>query len=169
MRRRVKKGRVKRKPRRKISAKKAEEIPKLTESLEHLMHQKEEIRALLSSLEDAYSEATIMEEDYREIKSKNLTRLEEINKKIETLKREGVKPKPPPRPEIPVVEPPTAVPVEAPPIPAAPPVVVEEKVERKPKKKKGLVSPEDLKKLEVDLAERVKEMVEDIGAKVSEK
>ncbi len=94
------------------------------ESLEHLLHQKEEIETLLTSLEDAYSEASIMEEDYQHVKKKNEERLAEINKKIEKLKAKGVKEKPKP-----AAPPPT--PAVAP--PAAPVMVVKE--EKKPPKK----------------------------------
>lgn len=175
MGRRVKRGRVKSKSKEKISEKKAEKIPRPTESMEDLMHQREEINALLSSLEDAYTEATILEEDYNDIKSKNMKKLEEINKKIEVLGKEkaGEIPKAEPEP-LPAPGPEVRPAIEAPaPEPAAVPVVVEEKVEKKPEKvevkKEKIVSPDDLKRLEVDLAERVKEMVEEIGTKVTEK
>lgn len=52
------------------------------ESLEHLKHQKEEIETLLSSLEDAYYEASILEDDYNKTRQKNQKRLEEIESKI---------------------------------------------------------------------------------------
>lgn len=168
MRRRVKKGRAKKREKRESSEGKAKEIPMPMESLEQLMRQRDEIQALLSSLEDAYTEATILEEDYNDIKSRNAKKLEGINKKIEILRKEEAKvpravPKagiPPAGPEMGAPE----VPAEVPGIP----VVVEERVEEKPKKRE-MVSSEDLKKLEVDLAERVKEMVEKIGTKITEK
>ncbi len=52
------------------------------ESLEHLKHQKEEVETLLSSLEDAYYEAAILEDDYNKTRQKNQNRLEEIERKI---------------------------------------------------------------------------------------
>ncbi len=172
MGRRVKRGRVKKREKKEISEGKAKEIPMPMESLEQLMRQRDEIQALLSSLEDAYTEATILEEDYNDIKSRNAKKLEGINKKIEILRKEEAKvPRAVPKTEIPKAEPKMEAPPEVPalaPEPAALPVVVEERVKEKPKKKE-VVSSEDLKKLEVDLAERVKEMVEEIGTKITEK
>ncbi len=59
--------------------------------LDQLIRQKEEIETLLGSLEDAYNEASIVEEDYQHVKKRNEERLAEINKKIEKLKASGVK------------------------------------------------------------------------------
>jgi hypothetical protein len=167
---------------------KKSEIP-THDTLESLLHQKEEIETFLSSLEDAYNEAAILEEDYNDIKAKNEKKLEEINKRIEALtkrvtseelietskvsekKFETELETPPVK-----VSPPSA-------IPEKPKVIVTEaeevkettKKEEKPKKLKEekpsppSISQEDLKKLEVDLAEKIKSMVEEIGAKVTEK
>ena len=72
-----------------VIKKKPVKIAKDGESLEHLLHQKEEIETLLSSLEDAYSEAAILEEDYQHVKKRNEDKLAEINKKIEKLRAKG--------------------------------------------------------------------------------
>ena len=151
----------------KTAAKRA--IP--SESLEQLMHEKEEIQALLSSLEDAYTEAAILEDDYNDIKAKNEKKLDEISRKIDMLMKR--------QPAMgPVVTRPAPAMARAPKIPVyeeeAPPEEEELKTSKeKPKKEKAATAEawgaEDLKKLEVDLAQKIKEMVEDIGAKVSEK
>lgn len=158
-------------PKRKTSAPHARPQMAPPESLEQLMRQKEEVEALLSSLEDAYSEAAILEEDYNDIKSKNEKKLEDIKKRVYILTKKQaaeppqMQPSPPARPRVslPVIE-----------------EIEEEEttpaVEEKPKKEKKekidagpSVSQEDLKKLELDLAEKIKDMVEEIGAKVTEK
>jgi DNA repair exonuclease SbcCD ATPase subunit len=59
------------------------EMPK--ESLDELRAHKEEVEELLSSIEDAYRDATLPENTYREVKGKNDKRLAEINKNIEML------------------------------------------------------------------------------------
>lgn len=151
---------------------KTSKISQPDESLEQLMRHKEEIEALLSSLEDAYSEASILEEDYNDIKSKNEKKLEDINKKIDTLARKQeatIEPEVRPAP-VRIAKPQVALPVieeieEEPSPPAA------EEKPKKEKKEKAVtsISQEDLKKLEVDLAEKIKDMVEGIGAKVTEK
>jgi hypothetical protein len=180
MKKRGGKVRVKKRVEKKIS----EKTPKISpppESLDQLVHQKEEIEALLSSLEDAYSEASILEEDYNDIKLKNEKKLDDINKKIDVQSRKQQAER------APVIEAPA---MKAPVAVARPQVripVIEESeeeispvVEEKPKKGKAskkdddeenatIVSQEDLKKLEVDLAEKIKDMVEGIGAKVTEK
>lgn len=186
MGKKVKRGSTENKPKKKDSGKKVSAVPAAGESLEKLIQQKEEIQALLSSLEDAYSEATILEDDYNEIKSKNTKRLEEIEKKIETLKSKeagtpakGPSPAPPepraalkPSREAPPEEIPAAIPSEP---ETAPPIVVEEKPKKespkktKAKEEKEHVSPDDLKNLELELADKVKEMVEEIGTKLNEK
>ncbi len=144
-----------------------------SESLEQLMHEKEEIQALLSSLEDAYTEAAILEDDYNDIKAKNEKKLEDISRKIDILAKSQ------PAAEMPAVDlAEMAKPAAAfrmPKIPVyeeAPPEEEEPKVKEKSKKEKAAteaLGAEDLKKLEVDLAEKIRQMVEDIGAKVSEK
>jgi DNA repair exonuclease SbcCD ATPase subunit len=55
------------------------------ESLEELRAHKEEVEELLSSIEDAYRDATLPENTYREVKGKNEKRLADINKGIEML------------------------------------------------------------------------------------
>jgi len=67
-------------------AKKSEEI------LAELQKQKEDIEILLSSLEEAYSEAGISEKHYKEVKTKNQKRLKEIERKIKRIEKK-VKPK----------------------------------------------------------------------------
>jgi regulator of sigma D len=62
---------------------KDEEKPK--ESLQDLISHKEEIEALLSSIEDAYREATLPDKTYQEVKKKNEKRLAEIEEKIKVL------------------------------------------------------------------------------------
>jgi len=145
------------------------------ESLEQLTHQREEIEALLSSLEDAYSEASILEADYDDIKSKNEKKLDEINRKIDSISKaqtaaatvipdEDAQEKPirqpvkivRPKVEIPVIED-----VEEEPPPAA-----------KGKKDKAAalgISQDDLQKMQMDLADSIRKMVEEIGSKVTDK
>jgi hypothetical protein len=182
MGKRVKKDRVKRSAPNKISAKARPSTSKAVtlpgESLESLMHQKEEIEALLSSLEDAYTEAAILEEDYNDIKGKNEKKLEEINKKIDTLMK-GQAETGAARP-LPVR---AEAPVRLPRMPISIPAIEEEefapaeKPEEKPKKEKKAkeekaiagISHDDLENLQLELAEKIKEMVEEIGAKVTEK
>ena len=140
--------------------------PQPSESLDSLLHQKEEIEALLSSLEDAYSEAAILEDDYNDIKSKNEKKLEEISRKIDIVSSRQI-PKSEPAVKAPVI---SKLPVfEEEEAPAA----SEEKPAEKPKRGKikveGGIGAEDLEKLEVDLAGKIKEMVEEIGTKVTEK
>ncbi|MBN1896419.1 MAG: hypothetical protein JW789_01680 [Candidatus Aenigmarchaeota archaeon] len=55
------------------------------ENIEELIAHREEIEALLSSVEDSYRDATIPDNTYHEVKDKNEKRLEEINKKIAKL------------------------------------------------------------------------------------
>ncbi len=52
------------------------------EDPEELQRQKEDIENLLSSLETAFSEGSITQEHYNEVKQKNLAKLEEIKKKL---------------------------------------------------------------------------------------
>jgi predicted nucleic acid-binding Zn-ribbon protein len=52
------------------------------ETLEELKKQKEDIQILLSTLEEAYGDASITKEHYDEVKGKNQKKLDEINKKI---------------------------------------------------------------------------------------
>jgi chromosome segregation ATPase len=177
MGKRVKKDRVRKSVTKKTPAsrKAAKTEPLPAESLEQLMHQKEEIEALLSSLEDAYSEAAILEDDYNDIKEKNEKKLQEINRKIDSLSK---------RQPVAAIEPIRApAPTRLPRLPVAIPTFEEEaeEAEEKPEEKKEKrgkakgektvagISEDDIEKLEIDLAEKIKEMVEDIGTKVTEK
>ena len=60
-----------------------------TENLAALQKHKEDIEILLSSLEEAYSEASITEKQYQEVKSKNEKKLKEIEKKIKSAERKA--------------------------------------------------------------------------------
>ena len=82
------------------------ESPKLKISLlpvkmtfSELIKRKEEIETLLASLEDEYREATVSEKSYKEIKHKNLEKLEEVKKRIEEMQKaaEGHAFAPPPQ------------------------------------------------------------------------
>ena len=57
------------------------------ENLIELQKQKEDIEILLSTLEEAYRDASITEEHYNEVKGKNKKKLEEINLKIISLEK----------------------------------------------------------------------------------
>jgi len=57
-------------------------------TLNELMKRKEEMETLLASLEDEYREATVSEKSYKEIKKKNLEKLEEVKQRIEQMKKE---------------------------------------------------------------------------------
>jgi hypothetical protein len=63
----------------------------MAETPAELQRQKEDIQILLSTLEEAYKEASITEEHYKEVRSKNQKKLEEINAKIERLEKEATK------------------------------------------------------------------------------
>jgi len=52
------------------------------DTLKELTKQKEDIQILLSTLEEAYNDASITKEHYDEVKGKNQKKMEEINKKI---------------------------------------------------------------------------------------
>ena len=52
-----------------------------------LLKRKEEIETLLASLEDEYREATVSEKSYKEIKQKNLEKLEEVKRRIEEMQK----------------------------------------------------------------------------------
>ena len=58
-----------------------------SESLDGLLSQREDVEALLSSVEDSYRDATLPDKTYHEVKNKNEKKLEEINKKIEKLQK----------------------------------------------------------------------------------
>ncbi len=104
----------------------------MKETLTELQKHKEDIEILLSTLEEAYREASITEEHYNEVKGKNQKKLEELNKMIERLekseakKAEKEKPEPAKKSEKPrkargAKEPEPAPAVSAPPTaPAAP-------------------------------------------------
>ena len=93
-------GKDKKKEKEKKKEKKAEKkeekesTPKLKISLlpvkmtfSELLKRKEEIETLLASLEDEYREATVSEKSYKEIKQKNLEKLEEVKKRIEDMQK----------------------------------------------------------------------------------
>jgi chromosome segregation ATPase len=61
-------------------------VKKPEEILANLQKQKEDIEILLSSLEEAYSEAGITEKHYKEVKTKNSKKLKELGKKINTIR-----------------------------------------------------------------------------------
>ncbi len=61
-------------------------MDRFEKAIQELNKEKEDIELLLSSLEDAYAEAAITEKHYRELKTKNKKKLEEILRKIETIK-----------------------------------------------------------------------------------
>lgn len=193
-----------------VPEKKAE---KAGETLDELKRKKDEINALLSSLEDAYNEATILEDDYNDIKARNEKKLKEIEGKIDSLESKGSEtgepepaetpapsqpaeaeapsyskygapPPPPPdsasAPETtPSPGPAASQPApaeEPPPLPQgtqapSPPLAPEPKAEAAEQKtgKREELSKEDLRKLENEIAGKVKDMVEEIGAKVSQK
>lgn len=165
--RRAKVGGRKRTPRKsknkRIKRKATKEVVK--ESLEHLLHQKEEIETLLSSLEDAYNEAAILEEDYQQVRKKNEEKLAEINKKIEKLRAKEIVEKPEPKPVAPAAAAPPKTYVER-------PVAVVGK-EEPPKKTKGVKEEEKFKKIMEDAEEKItgkiKEMIEAAKTKESNK
>jgi chromosome segregation ATPase len=59
----------------------------MAENVEELERQREDIEILLSTLEEAYREASITEKHYKEVKGKNVKRLREIGKKITRVKK----------------------------------------------------------------------------------
>jgi hypothetical protein len=63
-------------------------MPGKKEKLVEFQKQKEDIEMLLSSLEEAYNEASISEEHYSEVKGKNQKKLDEINAEIAKLEKE---------------------------------------------------------------------------------
>ncbi|MCD6496516.1 MAG: hypothetical protein J7K54_04565 [Candidatus Aenigmarchaeota archaeon] len=65
--------------------KKPEKMPK--KSLSELVSERDEIEALLSSIEDSYRDATLPDSTYREVKEKNEKKLKEINNQIEKLEK----------------------------------------------------------------------------------
>ncbi len=92
-------------------------MPGKKEKLVEMQKQKEDIEMLLSSLEEAYNEASISEEHYNEVKGKNQKKLDEIKAEIAKLEEEVDKESPA-----------AAVPAEVP---------EEGEMEEKPKKAKG--------------------------------
>jgi predicted nuclease with TOPRIM domain len=62
----------------------------MAETLEELKKQKEDIEALITSLDDAFNEASITEDNYKQVKAQNQAKLDEINKKIEAAMAEKV-------------------------------------------------------------------------------
>jgi len=145
---------------------------KVKESLDQLLHHKEEIETLLSSLEDAYNEAAIMEEDYEHVKKKNKEKLAEINKKIEKLKASGAETEAEPKPVTPSPAP-SLTPPETyaePPVKVVREVIREVKPPRKPAGKPKVKEEIGLKKfmedMETRIAGKIKEVTE--AAKVEE-
>jgi hypothetical protein len=63
----------------------------MAETLADLQKQKEDIKILLSTLEDAFREASITEEHYNEVKGKNQKKLEELEKKIQAMESKEAK------------------------------------------------------------------------------
>ncbi len=55
------------------------------ETIDELIAQKEEVNALLSSVEDSYRDATLPDKTYREVKQKNEKKLNEIETKLKEL------------------------------------------------------------------------------------
>jgi len=95
-------------------------MPGDKEKLVALQKQKEDIEMLLSSLEEAYNDASLSEEHYNEVKQKNQKKLEEINAEITKLGEKVGK--------VESSAEPTSAPAEKPPAEAP---------AEKPKKKKG--------------------------------
>ncbi len=62
------------------------------EDLTELQKQREDIKILLSTLEEAYSDASITEEHYKEVKGKNEKRLKELDAKISKLEASSAGP-----------------------------------------------------------------------------
>jgi len=144
------------------------------ESLEHLLHQKEEIETLLSSLEDSYNEAAITDEDYEHVKEKNEEKLAEINKKIEKLRASGTEEKTKPRAPAPAPAPVISAPVTPPAYTKRPAEVVKKVVKevKKPvaKAAKAVERGEDIKNIMKDMETKISESVRDVieAAKVEE-
>ncbi len=57
----------------------------MAETLEELEKKREDIKTLLKTLEEAYNDASITEEHYKEVKEKNEKSLQEIEKKINEM------------------------------------------------------------------------------------
>ncbi len=62
------------------------------ETLEELRKHREDIKILFSTLEEAYRDASISEEHYNEVKSKNQEKLDELNEKIAKLENAAEQP-----------------------------------------------------------------------------
>ncbi|MBN2042643.1 MAG: hypothetical protein JW754_02450 [Candidatus Aenigmarchaeota archaeon] len=133
--------------------------------IEGLKREREEIQTLLSSLEDAYYEATILEEDYNDIKAKNKKRLEDIENQIKSLEkeqtekisreREKVMEEMKEEPEKKIAPPPVAK------EPAAAPRISE--------KTPAPAKPEiDVEQLEEEMSNRFKEIVSGLSAKIGD-
>jgi|GEM_PF-4774515 len=153
-------------------AKKPVKAVKSKENLDQLLHQKEEIETLLGSLEDAYNEAAIMEDDYEHVKKKNKEKLAEINKKIEKLKVSGmeteVKRKPIAASPAPHAAPPRIY--EEKPVEIIREVVKEVKPPVKPAEKPRVREEWNLKKIMEDMETRIAGKIKEISeaAKVEE-
>jgi len=145
---------------------------KPTETLEELQKKREDIETLLASIEEAYSEGTMPEPQYQEVKEQNEAKLSEINEKMDKAAAEG----PPPTPEggapkeggeaAPEAPPPEAPPPEAQPPEAAAPAVPKEAPAQSPAPEaapptaapaSGTMIPTT-----VELPEELKEMIKEI-------
>ena len=101
------------------------------ESLAELQKQREDLEALLASIEEAHSEGSMPEEQFQEVKAQNDAKLQEINEKMDKLAMEGGGEAPPAEPakepqkegESPAEEKPAEAPPEQPkePEPEKPP------------------------------------------------
>ncbi len=151
------------KPGDKTIVKKAlEETP--AKGIEGLKKEKEEIQSLLSSLEDAYYEATILEEDYNDIKAKNKKRLEDIDNKIKAMEKEHVKKISEEREKVMKEmkkEPEKTIASPEKPEPSATPIISE----KPPAKAKPEI---DVEQLEEEMSNRFKEIVSGLSAKIGD-
>ena len=136
-----------------------EELPK--ESLSELASQREEIEALLSSIEDAYREATLPDTTYQEVKAQNERKLKDINRKMEMLQKEAG-----PSEEITEEEPAliSAEPVRAVQAARTSPRTVQAPVPEKPGKAEALI-----KVLEEKIEERLKNVIAMASVEVTDK
>lgn len=149
-----------------------------SESLDGLLAQREDVEALLSSVEDSYRDATLPDKTYHEVKNKNEKKLEEINKKIEKLqktatpeelkkiedvKKEAEKPAPMTPAAAPAEpledKPPEAQPAEAPAKAAEPKITAEEK---------GRIDPV-IKLLEEKIEEKLRSVIDTANIEITDK
>jgi chromosome segregation ATPase len=128
------------------------------ESVAELQKQREDIEALLASIEEAYSEGSMPEEQYKEVKSQNDSKLEEINEKMDKAAAEGGGEAPP------TMQPAAPAAAQMPEMPAAPaeaPSMIEEipapVEEPPPKKGKQAAAP-----VKIEMPEELMEMIRGI-------